>query len=105
MAETKSKKEEAVEAVEKPAAAEKPKVAWEDKKVVVRLFFDNDKYKDDVTVVVNGKLWRLQRGVDVEIPMYVWEIIEKGLAQDTKTAQFIQREAEYFKEREKEINS
>ena len=51
MAETKPKKEEAVEAVESNVASDKPKVSWEDKKVVVRLFLDSEKYKDDVTVV------------------------------------------------------
>ena len=104
MAETKPKKEEAVDAVESNVAADKPKVSWEDKKVVVRLFLDNDKYKDDVTVVVNGKTWLIRRGVDVELPMYVWEVIEKGLEQDTKTAQFIQKEVDYYKQREKEFN-
>ena len=104
MAETKPKKVEAVEAGERNVVSDKPKVSWEDKKVVVRLFLDSEKYKDDVTVVVNGKTWRIRRGVDVELPLYVWEVIEKGLMQDTKTAQYIQKEVDYYKEREKEFN-
>ena len=75
--------------------------SWEDQTVKVRLFKDNERYKDDVTVVVNGKVWRIQRGKEVEIPMFVWKVIEKGMEQDFQTATLIQEEEESFKRKEK----
>jgi len=58
-------------------------------KVRIRLFRDNDKYKDDMHVIVNGKAWVIQRGVDVEVPVYVADVIEQSLAQDQATAEMI----------------
>ena len=98
-------KKVAEEVVEEPKAApeeeSKPAIPWEQQKVRVRLFKDNERYRDDVTVVVNGRAWRIQRGVDVEIPMYVWQVLEASMAQDTKTAIMIQRESDDFKEKER----
>lgn len=98
--EPKEVKEEVLEPVEE-VVAEEPKIPWEDQKVRVRLFKDNERYKDDVTVVVNGRVWRIQRGVDVDLPMYVWQVLEQSMAQDTKTAVMIQRESDDFKEKQK----
>lgn len=83
----------------------KPTVSksWEDQKVRIRLFKDNERYKDDVTVVVNGKVWRIQRGKEVEIPMFVWKVIQKGMEQDFNTATLIQQEEESFKKKEKDF--
>lgn len=55
-------------------------------KVVVNLFIDNNKYKDDVVVSVNGKAWIIQRGVYVEVPRFVAEVLKNSMEQDTKTA-------------------
>ena len=93
-------KKVAEEVIEEPEE-KKPAIPWEQQKVRVRLFKDNERYRDDVTVVVNGRAWRIQRGVDVEIPMYVWQVLEASMAQDTKTAIMIQRESDDFKEKEK----
>ncbi len=81
---------------------ETPK-SWEDQKVKVKLFKDTERYKDDVTAVVNGKVWRIQRGKEVEIPMFVWKVIEKGMEQDFQTATLIQAEEESFKRKEKDF--
>ena len=35
--------------------------------VKIKLFKDKDKYSEDVTVVVNGTTFRIQRGVEVEV--------------------------------------
>lgn len=88
---------------EKKMAAKKdaPAKSWEEQKVTVRLFKDNERYKDDVTVIVNGRTWRIQRGKEVEIPLYVWNVIKNGMEQDFNTADLIQREEEAFKDREK----
>lgn len=49
--------------------------------VVIKLFKDNHMYKDDVTVGVNGKFWRIKRGVEVEVPECVAEVIENSIRQ------------------------
>ena len=44
--------------------------------VTVTLFKDSDKYKDDVTIGVNGKFWKIQRGVPVTVPRYVADVLD-----------------------------
>ena len=92
-------KKVADEVMEEPEE-KKPEIPWDQRKVRVTLFKDNERYKDDVTVGVGGKTWRIKRGVPVEVPMYVWLIIKKSMAQDAKTAIMIQEEADSFKEKE-----
>lgn len=93
-------KKVADEIIEEPEE-KKPAIPWDQKKVRVKLFKDNERYKDDVTVVINGKAWRIQRGVPVDIPMYVWLELERSMAQDAQTAIMIQRESDEFKDKEK----
>ena len=57
-----------------------------EEKVTINLFLDNDKYKDDVIVNVNGKAWQIQRGVDVEVPRYVAQVLDNSVKQDRATA-------------------
>lgn len=64
----------------------------DEKRVTVRLFKDNRKYKNDVPVVLNGKFYKIQRGVSVEVPEAVAEIVENSLKQDEYTAMVIERE-------------
>lgn len=47
----------------------------------IRLYKDNDKYKDDVQVIVNGKVFIIQRGVDVEVPDFVEEVLDNAQKQ------------------------
>lgn len=47
----------------------------------IRLYKDNDKYKDDVQVIVNGKVFIIHRGVDVEVPDFVAEVLENSQKQ------------------------
>jgi len=42
--------------------------AKEEKKVTLKLFFDGSRYKDDVTVIVNGNTYIIKRGVEVLVP-------------------------------------
>ncbi len=53
------------------------------KKDTVRftLFKDNDKYKGDLFVGVNGKSYLVKRGVEVELPRGVYETIKNSQAQ------------------------
>lgn len=55
--------------------------------VTIRLFKDGGKYKDDVIVGLNGTIWQIQRGKEVEVPRKIAEIlkeseIQKGIAID-----------------------
>lgn len=57
--------------------------------VKVKLFKDKDKYSDDVTVVVNGTTFRIQRGVEVEVPFYVADVIRNSEKADEATETMI----------------
>jgi len=56
--------------------------------VKVRLFKDNDKYKDDVFVAVNGKGMIVPRGKEVEIPRKYAIALKNSEAQDSFAAQY-----------------
>ena len=47
----------------------------------VRLYKDNDRYKKDVQVIINGRAFLIQRGVEVLIPAPVAEVLEHAQAQ------------------------
>ena len=57
--------------------------------VEVRLFKDNDKYKDDVFVAVNGVGMIVPRGKDVKIPRKYAIALKNSEAQDSFAAQHI----------------
>lgn len=54
--------------------------------VEIELFYDGDKYKDDVTVGVNGKTWLIKRGERVTVPRFVAEVIKNSMEQDKASA-------------------
>ena len=59
-----------------PEKEEIPEITPEEymhQKVTFYGFFDGERYKDDIIVTVNGKAWQIRRGVNVEIPRYVYE--------------------------------
>ena len=55
----------------------------------VKLFKDYGEYKDDVFVAVNGESYLIQRGVEVEVPDYIAEVLEHSAQQDEKTKQLM----------------
>lgn len=62
----------------------------------MKLFKDNHDYKDDVFVAVNGERYLIQRGVEVEVPDYIAEVLEHSAQQDARTAELIEKiEADY----------
>ena len=69
--------ETAAEITVESNAADAPTVPKE-KMVKRRLFKDNDKYQADVFVCVNGKAYTIKRGVDVEIPEEVAEVLDNA---------------------------
>lgn len=90
-------KAEAKAEVEKIAADAKKKsepyheteeeIARANEKVKIRLFKDKDKYNMDVLVILNGQSYLIQRGVEVEVPRKVADVIacsdaQTGLAAD-----------------------
>lgn len=72
-----------------------------EKPVTIKLFKDNDKYKDDVQVAVNGKMYVIQRGVPVTVPQKVAWALEAQARQDEKTAAMIERKEREFEENSK----
>ena len=50
--------------------------------VVIRLFKDNQRYKAPVFVGVNGETYLIQRGVDVEVPKAVAEVLRHSEEMD-----------------------
>ena len=57
-----------------------------EEKVRVKLFMDNGRYKSDLFVSVNGVNYMIRRGVEVEVPRAVAEVLEHSQHQDDLTA-------------------
>ncbi len=60
--------------------------------VSVKLFKDNDKYKDDVYVAVNGQNCVIKRGEWVRIKRKFALVLDSSEIQDMKTAELIEKE-------------
>ena len=52
----------------------------------IKLFKDNSRYKEDLFVSVNGVNYKIRRGVEVEAPPEVAEVLEHSQMQDERTA-------------------
>lgn len=91
-----------MEAEKKAAQVETPQPEPE-KLVTIQLFKDSDRYKDDVSVILNGKCWQIQRGVPVDVPVGVAEIIRHSIEQDGRTADFITGKAKEFTDEAKKL--
>ena len=70
------------------------------RRVRIRLFKDNGKYKDDLFVSVNDYTAKIKRGVEVSVPYFVAKHIEEMSAQDEKTAALITRLTDDFASKE-----
>lgn len=77
-------------------AAARERQAYLNEMVEVKLFRDGKRYKAPVTVVVNGKLWRIERGVRVEIPRYVSMVLESSMEQDEAANMYMQQKSGEF---------
>lgn len=66
--------------------------------ISVKLFKDNDRYKDDVYVAVNGQNCIIKRGEWVKIKRKFALVLDASEIQDMKTAEFIEREQKRFSE-------
>ena len=70
--------------------------AWLNEYVEVRLFKDNEKYKDDVYVAINGKTCVIRRGVWTRIRRKFALLLDQSEIQDLRTAELMEREAGRF---------
>ena len=58
-----------------------PEAPVDDGMVEIELYKDNDKYKNDVFVCVNGKSMQIKRGERVRIPKAFAEVLDNAEAQ------------------------
>ena len=66
-----------------------------EKMVKIKLFKGDGKYAGDVFVGLNGNTYLIKRGVEVEVPVGVAEILEHSETQDSLTAQKMNDLAEH----------
>lgn len=94
------KEAEEVKDAEKQAetkkAESKPTVPPGEELVSVRLFKDNDRYKDDVFVAVNGERIQIRRGETVCIKKKFADVLKQSMDQDTATANLIDAESSRY---------
>ena len=64
--------------------------------VAVKLFRDNDRYKDDVYVAVNGHNCVIKRGEWVKIKRKFALVLEQSEIQDMQTADMLEAEQSRF---------
>ena len=88
-------------AEEKARAAAREYESYLNEYISVKLFKDNDRYKDDVYVAVNGQNCVIKRGEWVKIKRKFALVLDASEIQDMKTAEFIEREQKKFADGEK----
>ena len=69
---------------------------WLNEYVEIRLFKDNEKYKDDVYVAINGKNCVIRRGVWTRIRRKFALLLDQSEIQDLRTAEMMEKEANRF---------
>ena len=80
-------------AVNNAASAE----AYLDEYVAVKLFRDNDRYKDDVYVAVNGHNCVIKRGEWVKVKRKFAMVLDQSEIQDMQTAEMLEAEQQRFR--------
>ena len=70
--------------------------AYLEEYIAIKLFKDNDRYKDDVYVAINGKNCVIRRGEWVKIKRKFAMVLDQSEIQDTKAAQPMQAEQNRF---------
>lgn len=58
--------------------------------VPVMLIKDHNRYKDDVTVTVNGTNYQIQRGVSVMVPRSVALVLERSHQQELEAQEYLE---------------
>lgn len=76
-----------------------PMIPYVEKEFVkVRLFRDEYRYKDPLYVAINGKNWLIQRGVEVELPKYVADFIERQMSEESRIWERVAQEEKEYRE-------
>ena len=88
------------ELTEDQKKANEAEKAYYNEYVEIELFKDNSKYKDDVTVSVNGETCLVQRGKKVKIKRKFAQVLEDSRLQDIKTSDFISLKTRELEEKE-----
>lgn len=70
--------------------------AWLNEYVEVKLFKDNDKYKDDVYVAINGKNCVIRRGEWTRIRRKFALLLDQSEIQDLRTAELMTQQSDSF---------
>ena len=70
--------------------------AYLEEYIAIKLFKDNDRYKDDVYVAINGKNCVIKRGEWVKIKRKFALVLDQSEIQDSKAAQFMEAEQNRF---------
>lgn len=83
---------------QKKAEAER-KAYWEEL-VEVKLFKDNNKYKDDVYVSVNGENCVIKRGERVKVKRKFAAVLDNSDMQDYETSKLIEQKSNEFSKSE-----
>ncbi len=69
---------------------------WLNEYVEIKLFKDNDKYKDDVYVAINGKNCVIRRGEWTRIRRKYALLLDQSEIQDLRTAELIAKQSDQF---------
>lgn len=80
-----------------------PKVDPMEEYVDYFAFKDNERYKDDIFVSVNGETLQIQRGVPVKIKRKFLEVLMNSQEQDTRTANLIDQYTKAYKKKESQL--
>lgn len=80
---------------EQKKAKEEEKAYWNEL-VKVKLFKDNNKYKDDVFVSVNGENCVIKRGVEVQVKRKFAAVLDSSDLQDYETSLLIEKKSSEF---------
>ncbi len=74
---------------------EERKAYWNEL-VEIKLFKDNNKYKDDVMAGVNGVLCQIRRGEKVKVKRKYADLLDKSDIQDYETSMLIEKKSSEF---------
>ena len=84
------------ELTEEQKKANEEQKAYYNELVEVKLFKDNNKYKDDVFVAVNGENCVIKRGEKVKVKRKFAEVLDNSDLQDYETSKLIEKKSSEF---------
>lgn len=84
------------ELTEEQKKANEEQKAYYNELVKVKLFRDNNKYKDDVFVAVNGENCVIKRGEEVLVKRKFAEVLDNSDLQDYETSLLIEKKSQEF---------